>query len=164
MMIEPNQAFTSSYQGLSLQLRNKVDIFANGKKVEVDALWDTGATNTVISRKVVSDLALISTGIMRVKTPSGSNDYNTYLVNIGLPNHVTITDVCVCDSEIGDQGVGVLIGMDIITKGDFSVSNYNGITRFTFRIPSIKVTDYAKENTISNAIGPTHGKGKSKKK
>ncbi len=38
MMIEPNQAFTSSYKGLSPQLRNKVVIFANEKKLEVDAL------------------------------------------------------------------------------------------------------------------------------
>ena len=164
MMVVPNQAFTSSYKGLSLQLKNKVIVFANDKSIEVDALWDTGATNTVISRNVVSELGLISSGKMKVKTPSGSDIYNTYLVNIGLPNHVMITDLCVCDSEIGDQGVGVLIGMDIIAKGDFAVSNYNGITRFTFRIPSIKVTDYVKENTISNVMGPCHGKGKRKKK
>ena len=44
--------------------------------------------------------------------------------------------------NIGAAGIGVLIGMDIITSGDFSVSNYNGKTVFTFRTPSQERIDY----------------------
>lgn len=164
MINSPNQAFTSTYPGLSLQLKNKVVVVTNGKSIEVDALWDTGATNTVISHDVVSALELVPTGKRPIKTPSGSQVYNSYLVDIMLPNHVNIKDVCVCDSEIGDQGIGALIGMDIISKGDFAVSNFAGATVFTFRIPSIRLTDYVKENIASNIVGPLHGKGKRKKK
>lgn len=40
--------------------------------------------------------------------------------------------------------------MDVITKGDFAISNYDGKTVFTFRIPSIAVTDYIQE--LSDAV------------
>ena len=42
-------------------------------------------------------------------------------------------------------GFDVLIGMDIISKGDFSISNYGGHTVFSFRSPSMGTTDYAEQ-------------------
>ena len=36
------------------------------------------------------------------------------------------------DSEIGNQGIDVLIGMDIISMGDFAVSNFSGKRQFSF--------------------------------
>ena len=48
-------------------------------------------------------------------------------------------------SKIGAQGIDVLIGMDIISKGDFAVSNYNGKTQFSFRLPSQEDVDYKKD-------------------
>mgnify|MGYP003298516742 CR=1 FL=1 len=39
----------------------------------------------------------------------------------------------------------VLIGMDVIRYGDFTISNYNGKTKMSFRIPSIQETDYVEE-------------------
>jgi hypothetical protein len=35
-------------------------------------------------------------------------------------------------------GTGVLIGMDIIGQGDFAISNYEGRTKFSFRIPTLE--------------------------
>ena len=39
-----------------------------------------------------------------------------------------------------------LIGMDIINRGDFAVSNRDGATTFSFRIPSIESFDFVKED------------------
>ena len=163
MIVGNNRAFTSKYDRLSNQLRNLVVISANEKKISVEALWDTGATNTTISKKVVSDLELIPTGKRPIRTPSGESVYNTYLVNIILPNNVMVEGIDVCESEIGNQGIGVLIGMDIIGKGDFAVSNYDGKTVFTFRTPSIKLTDYVQQNAASRTVGKLHGKGNKKR-
>ena len=41
------------------------------------------------------------------------------------------------------KAIGVLIGMDVITQGDFAVSCKDGRTQFTFRMPSIEHADYA---------------------
>ena len=79
-------------------------------------------------------------------------------------NNVEINDLMVIDSDIGKQNIDVLIGMDIICRGDFAVSNYNNKTAFTFRTPSEKKIDYVLETKISNLIGQTHGKGIRKRK
>lgn len=158
----PVFAFTTkSKGGLMNRLMNQVFIDIGDKKVEVPALWDTGATGTCISTEVVKSLGLKPTGKKNIQTPSGRSEVNTYLVNILLPNSVRIPDVEVCDSEIGNQGLGVLVGMDIITKGDLAVSNFKGITMFSFRVPSQNATDYVPQANILNKIG-THGKGKRK--
>ena len=69
--------------------------------------------------------------------------------------------------------IRILIGMDIISLGDFSVSNFNGKTQFTFRIPSQAHTDYVqvlknqipvtKDKTYPNDLCPC-GSGKKYKK
>ena len=46
------------------------------------------------------------------------------------------------------QGIDVLIGMDIINRGDFAVSNRNGATSFSFRIPSVEDFDFAAEDNL----------------
>ena len=49
--------------------------------------------------------------------------------------------------EMGDvQGAQVLIGMDVIAQGDFSITNYKGITWFSFRVPSLHQLDYVEDN------------------
>lgn len=160
----PTFAFTTkSKGGLLNRLTNQVVVESGEKSVNALALWDTGATRTCISEEVVKKLELIPTGKMNIKTPAGSGQVNAYLLNIILPNNVRIPDVMVCDSEIGSQGIGVLIGMDIINIGDFAVSNYQNNTVFSFRIPSRKKTDYVMEANVQKQVG-THGKGKRKHK
>lgn len=158
-------AFTTSGTTKLNTLKNEVTIQYNGKEIQVVALWDTGATNTCISQKVVQDLSLIATGKATMTTPSSQADErNTYLVGIVLPNNVKVNDHVVIDSDIDNQNIGMLIGMDIITMGDFSVSNFNNQTIFTFRIPSECKTDYVQEIRISKLVGQKHGKGKRKRK
>lgn len=157
-------AFTTKSPCVVKRLCNIAGIGSNGHQISVPALWDTGATGTCISHEVVKNLSLIPTGQKNVHTPNGESTVDTYMVDVFLPNHVTIRDVEVCDSEIGAQGIGILIGMDIISLGDFAVSNYDGKTVFTFRTPSKQVTDYVKQITAANAIGQPHGVGKRKRK
>ena len=40
----------------------------------------------------------------------------------------------------------VLIGMDIITQGDFAVTNLGGKTKFSFRIPSQASINFVTED------------------
>ena len=43
-------------------------------------------------------------------------------------------------------GADVLIGMDIINEGDFAVTNLNGRTKFSFRVPSQADIDFVRES------------------
>lgn len=112
------------------------------------ALWDTGATNCVISRRVASDLALMPVGRVEVQgvgRDGNANlfETNAYLVNIRLPNKVELAGVRVSEGEVA--GVDVLLGMDVITQGDFAISNRDGQTWWTFRLPSMARFDFVEE-------------------
>ncbi len=76
---------------------------------------------------------------------------------------VFLKSAIVIDSEIGNQGLGALIGMNIISQGDFALTNFGGKTTFTFRHPSKRKIDFVQELRIEKAIGPKHGKQKRKR-
>lgn len=136
-------AFTTKYNNISRRLINAATLIYNGKEMQTKyAQWDTGATSTCISQNVVHSLGLLPISNTIVMTPSGKKILNVYLIDIKLRSNLLIKDVLVIGSEIGAQGVDVLIGMDIINLGDFAVSNYHGETHFSFRYPSQEDVDY----------------------
>lgn len=111
-------------------------------------VWDTGATGSVITRKVADALQLKPTGQTEVHTANGACVKNTYLINIFLPSSVVIPNVRATEGEL--SGIDMLIGMDVITIGDFSITNYQGKTTMSFRIPSCEEVDYVPQANEDN--------------
>jgi predicted aspartyl protease len=100
----------------------------------VSALWDTGATGSVIAPSVVAALGLVQKGVARVSHADGVNpNAPVYLVNITLPNRVCVEGVRVTATAITD--FEAVIGMDIISTGDLSLTHADGKTWMSFRIP-----------------------------
>ena len=132
--------------------------------IEFDAIWDTGATASVITQRVVDACGLQPIGMTQVQGVHGASTVETYLVNIHLPNKVGVQHVQVTKGNLGD-GASVLIGMDIITLGDFCVTNKGGKTIFSFRVPSQSHVDYVKEHN-AQALRErfTHGGSKKDRK
>jgi len=134
--------FTEKYKSIQRKLINSAIVEFNGNFIPAKAQWDTGATGTCISKQIVEKLGLKPTGMINVQTPSGIGTMNKYMVNLILNNEVRIMNLVVMDSEIGNQGIDILIGMDIISIGDFAVSNFDNKTQFSFRIPSQEHVEY----------------------
>jgi len=109
------------------------------------ALWDTGASKSVITRATAEALSLAPVGTIIVNHAGGSMLTNRYLVNIYLPNDVLITGVLVCECPDGTKEFGAIVGMDIIGRGDFAITNVAGQTCMSFRIPSVATVDYVHE-------------------
>ena len=82
--------------------------------------------------------------VQRLSLDGNADNVYTYLVDIILPNNMKIKQVKMCSSKIGAQNLDLLIGTDIINKGDFAISNYKKNTCFTFRIPSKECIDFSK--------------------
>ncbi len=159
------KSFISSYNHISRVLQNEVHITnafnlssitgkidpqtLNAKKYK--AIWDTGATSTVITQKVVNDLGLKQVSVAQLTTASGKkDDAPVYLVAIFLPNLVYRPELMVVQASVtGDAEV--LIGMDIIGRGDFAVSNKDGKTVFTFRMPSLERIDFTNQTSPSGS-------------
>lgn len=114
--------------------------------LETTALWDTGATSSVITKKTAGDLGLVSTGMTRVNHAGGTSNHQTYVVNFFLPNNVGVPGVCVSECEDIAGDFGAIIGMDIICRGDMAITNHGGKTTMTFRIPSFEEIDFVPQS------------------
>jgi hypothetical protein len=82
-----------------------------------------------------------------MSTPSGKDmPSNVYSVNLYLPNQVVIPKISVAEGI--PNNCDMLIGMDVIKFGDFAVTNYNGRTTFSFRMPSMAEIDFVKHSYL----------------
>ena len=135
-----HSALKNESPNLAIRLTSEIeisDVLQNTKKLKAKALWDTGAMMSAITPEAARSLSLVSYDRKRVK---GINNEITLAgiarVCIKLPNMDEIkSDVLIC-SLVKD--IDLLIGMDIIQLGDFSISNGAGKTLFSFTIPLLK--------------------------
>lgn len=149
------RCFTTRYNGRSNVLQNEVAVnnpifnpisdnnhLAAELTKSYHTTWDTGATGSVISKRVVDQLGLVPISVTTVYTAAGPTEANVYIVDFILPNHVIFQKVQVTQGDI--VNTDILIGMDIIGSGDFSVTLENGKTVFSYRHPSCECIDYVK--------------------
>ena len=109
------------------------------------ALWDTGATCTFISKNVVDRIGLVPTTYVPVDTiKERDQEALRYNVLLQFPNGFS-TEVHAVGWPQFSGNVDLVIGMDVITRGDFSITNPKRKTTFSFRIPSTKEIDYEKD-------------------
>ena len=103
-----------------------------GEKIVCDAIWDTGANASAISLSTARKLGLMPVQTAFFTTANGRCEMPMYMVDMILPNGHEIKDVMV--SGLNLSICDALVGMDIITLGDFHLTN-DGHTVFKFVIP-----------------------------
>ena len=106
------------------------------------AIWDTGATNTSITKTVADECGLPIIGTTEIHHANGKDTVDVFLASLYLPNGIAIPVIRVNEAKL--IGADILIGMDIIGQGDFAISNFKGITQFSFRMPSLMHIDLSK--------------------
>lgn len=141
-------ALTTKADGTLRVLKVPVDVSmpvpANeqpAKTRKCEAVWDTGATGSVITQAVVDDLGLQPVGFTQVHTAGGTKTSPVYMVCMILSNGAVRINTRATLADLVDAG-DVLLGMDVIGLGDFAVTNVNGKTTVSFRIPSLEEIDY----------------------
>jgi len=151
-------AFTMRYGGRVRHITTPCGIVRDGEAMkhpegygQFTALWDTGAAITTISEKTVRLLGLHKVSSGFVNHIGGSSEYSTYFIDLLLPDGIAIPSLKVMDGLL--NGCDILVGMDVISMGDFAISNLNDETAFSFRIPSDRVIDFTiKKNSIWNRL------------
>lgn len=111
-------------------------------KGKYNAIWDTGAESSVITKRVAQDLGLFPVSKIQVHGVTGSSMADVYLVSILLPNNVVVSPIRVTECAVLSGNFDVLIGMDIIGSGDFSVTNSENKTVMSYRFPSVSRIDF----------------------
>ena len=127
---------------------------AEEKKVR--ALWDTGAVITCISESLAEEFGFRKTD---EKDVVGADNIpfkaNVYCVSLRMGEfRIGITEVVGLPMDGNEHKM--IIGMDIISRGDLSITNYNGRTVLTFREPSIQTIDYVAELNLQNKCDKMH--------
>lgn len=123
---------------------DKVDAGSSSNPV-VQALWDTGADRTCISEELAARLGLMVDGQTEVTVADRNTRLsNEYCVQITM-GKFTLPFIRVCELPMQNSGHDVIIGMDFMSQGDLSITNYKGKTILTFREPSIGSIDYVAE-------------------
>ena len=157
-------AFTTKYDGIARELRNEVLISSgyvaegyNPAVVSWNGLWDTGASSSCIHRRVRDYMHLIPIGTETISTANGKVEVDSHIIDVILPNRVIVKDLMVTSAEIGDD-VDILLGMDIIDLGAFSITNYKGKTHQSLIIPSHKHIDYTQIAKTLNQVNKGHRK------
>jgi len=146
------QAFTMKANGLSSKIITDITVSAAFDPAQptnplpaslpARALWDTGASRSVVSADVVRTLSLPAVGSINVHHGDGSSVRGTYLVNFQLPNGVGVVGILATEFPASHSDFSVLVGMDVISLGDFSITNVNKETVVSFRTPSCESIDY----------------------
>lgn len=119
------------------------------KTERVQGLWDTGASGSVISRALAAKLKLVPITRCRTYHAQGESMVNVYLIDLVLPNNLLVRGLRVSEGVL--NGFDMLIGMDIIGKGDFALSNRDNKTLFSFQIPPTHHYDFVEQ--VNKGVG-----------
>lgn len=152
-----HRAFTNKATGRVSEISTPAGVFLvstgeTGVPNQIEqftAVWDTGATNTAIASTVVDKMKSVPITFTPVGTGGGVVNAPVHLINIVLPNNVIIPNISV--TELKDlHSCDILIGMDIISGGDFAITHPDGKACFSFRMPSHRSVDFVPESNAHN--------------
>jgi hypothetical protein len=154
-MTNSGRAFTIIANGLARVLVTLVkvgiafnpDTSPSPEGKEYDGIWDTGATASVVTERVVTECGLKQIGIVEAHGVDGKYLTEVYLMSLRVPNGVGWPFMKVTKGKL-PPGADVLIGMDIISRGDFAVTNFQGKTAFSFRWPSMERIDFTGKSQL----------------
>ena len=139
-------ALTVPHTGIANVLTTPVEIIDpfTGNKIQTRGLWDTGATDSAITESLAQEMGLIKVTDIDVSGVHGIKQVPAYYVDIALNKGAVSSKSIVseCTELSADGSVGVLIGMNIINQGDFAITNFQGKTTMSFRIPSKQKIDF----------------------
>ena len=147
------KAFTLSYDNCAKFLQTQCTVTKGtssqlakpSEQKTIRAIWDTGAEMSAISQDFVQKLGLIPVGKAKNYTAGGMVNVDIFVINIKLPSNIEFSMIPVTGNDLGDTDM--LIGMDIISKGDFAITNVGWKTTFSFRIPSIETIDFVRNHS-----------------
>lgn len=123
----------------------QVKVSANDREYVGWGLIDTGCAKSAMTVDVKECLGFAdSEDTHEAYTAGGTVNVPYYFVDIILENNVKVENVMIDLFTSYKNGPKFLIGMDIISKGNLAITNYNGDMIISFEIPSRGTIDFQK--------------------
>jgi len=108
--------------------------FNSALSLTTNALWDTGASISAITPEIQKQLKATTIDRKAISGIHSTQIVDVVYITIELPNHVIKKNIEVVVCNI-TSNVGMILGMDIISIGDFALSNGNDQTLISFAVP-----------------------------
>jgi predicted aspartyl protease len=109
-------------------------IFKTSNDIRIyKALWDTGATETLISSKVITELNLEQKGEVEVSTINGTINTKRFGCGLLMENHSKSINIQPAEFP-NKKECDIIIGMDIIQHGLFILDK----GEFSFTIDQLR--------------------------
>lgn len=141
-------AFTEKYVNFTGRILTVESILIGEDRLvtNIASQWDCGATKSSISSELVEELGLMPSGSEKMDSTVASEVTKLYDISYVLRDSDIIIPICVSEAKtLRKRGkIDLIIGMDILSKGDFAIFKDKGITYFSFRCPSIGAIDFTK--------------------
>lgn len=98
------------------------------------AIFDTGATSSMISSDIARALHLQSIDTALVTGVHGTERVSIYTIDVRFKGGFTLSTLHVAEAG-ADAGFDLLIGMDVIARGSMLLSSHDKRTLFAFFYP-----------------------------
>ena len=107
----------------------------SAERVEVSALWDTGASICALSKEAAYEISLKPTGKTQCEVAGGKTlDVETVYIDFFLPDGTTVkTEASIIDMP--NSAYNFIVGMSVILHGDFLIKKTQDGFDFLFKIP-----------------------------
>jgi hypothetical protein len=117
------------------------------KEFTFQALWDTGTRESLITSPAITKLDLKSKGEGEISGTGGTGRSRLFDVDIIFNNGYEKLNWNVYEYPgAKNKKYGLVIGMDIISLGDFAITQKNGKAFLSFRTPPKRTIDFEKED------------------
>jgi hypothetical protein len=137
-MPEIQGSFSYTYPTITKRLTIPVELYAGvygeGESLVIEALWDTGATISAVNPDIAKKLKLVPVDNRIIGGVHSSTRADIALASIVLPNQTTLPEIRIAVCNL-PSNLSMIIGMNIITQGDTTISNGNNQTIFSFIVP-----------------------------
>lgn len=142
-----SNADSRTFKADGIANRMYIDVFIHNrlKYIKASALWDTGATSTHISQRVVDYLALPVHDTKEYTSASDKYTTTRHKINVNVAGIAVFNDIIVSKLKPGVNNGDMIIGMDLICKFDSAITTLNGDTLFSIRYPSKASIDFINE-------------------
>ena len=121
------------------------NICIENHNILVKGLWNTGYSESVISSDFVQKYNLQPIGTATVGTTGVTLKSNIYAIDFLLAQKQHIFLNVTESSQLCGSGFDMLIGLDVITLGDFTLTTTDDTICFSFRYPPKGLIDFTKE-------------------
>jgi len=132
----PKNSFVINYDTEIGEIMVNVVAFnqKTGTGIHLKALWDTGANCCVISETSAKKLKLPNIAEVQMRHSNGVATVNTHMLSLMLPNNLLFKDVRAMSCKPVHH-FDMIIGMNIISKGDMAILHNKTGIKFSFKYP-----------------------------